>query len=673
MADAAEYTQEGRQLVLECPSLKNKLLLTQFDGREEVSRLFSFQLQMLSQDHAISAQDIVGKDVLITLKVPDDTERIFHGKVASFAYCGTDDRFSHYTAEVVPWLWFLTLKTDCRIFQEMSVPEIIEQVFGDLGFSDFETSELKETHARWTYCVQYRESDFNFVSRLMEQEGIFYYFRHEQQRHVLVLADQMGAFKDCPENQLEIGHSRGAPESTDKLTGWEHHYQYRSGKSAQTDYNFETPSADLLTQSGTVVKWDQVEKYEVFEYPGEYTERSKGEAEVKMRMEEIEVAHDTVDGAGVCRGFVPGGKFKITKHPSKAEEGKTYGILAVSHAASEGGTYVSGGSAAFEYRNTFTCIPVTTTFRPARTTRKPFVQGVQPAVVVGPPGEEIHTDEHGRVKVQFFWDRRGQRDDKSSCWIRVSHPWAGQGWGSMATPRIGQEVLVGFFEGDPDRPVITGRVYNAEQAPPYAAGQGVVSGLKSQTHKGSGSNEMSMDDTAGQEKITIHAQYDMGTTVEHDDTQTVHNNRTITVDGTHTETIKKDTTIKITEGNLDHDVVAGTSKAHVQGAVTEKYDNKQETTVANEIIIKSTGSKIYVEAATEITLKVGASKLWMDSGGKIELSGNDIAIKGTANVEIKGGNVVSVADANNEMKGAAVLSEGSATNTVKGGVVMLNP
>ena len=243
----------------------------------------------------------------------------------------------------------------------------------------------------------------------------------------------------------------------------------------------------------------------------------------------------------------------------------------------------------------------------------------------------------------------------------------------MATPRIGQEVIVEFLEGDPDRPIITGRVYNADQPPPYAGGKGVVSGLKSQTHKGSGYNEMSMDDTAGKEKITIHAQYNMGTTVEHDDTQTVHNDRTITVDGKHTETIKKDTTIKISEGKLDHDVVAGTAKYHVKGAVSETFDDKQETTVNKDIIISSQTTKIHVTAATEIQLQVGASKLLMKSDGSIELSGNNVAIKGSQTVQIKGASITSQADADNNTKGAIVLSEGSASNTVKGGVVMLNP
>jgi len=293
--------------------------------------------------------------------------------------------------------------------------------------------------------------------------------------------------------------------------------------------------------------------------------------------------------------------------------------------------------------------------------------------VVGPSGDEIHTDDHARVKVQFHWDRYGHGDENSSCWIRVSQPWAGKGWGSMAVPRIGQEVIVEFLEGDPDRPIITGRVYNGDQQPPYAAGQGVVSGLKSNTHKGSGYNEMSMDDTAGEEKITIHGQYDMNTTVEHDHSLTVHNNHSSTVDGTHTETVKKDTTIKITEGNLDHDVVAGTVKFHVKGAVSEDFDDKQETIVSQDIIITSESTKIHVTAATEIQLQVGASTLLMKSDGSIKLTGTNIAIDGSEKVAIHGGQVESKADSSHTTSGAIVMSDGSGSNTVKGGMVMLNP
>jgi type VI secretion system secreted protein VgrG len=270
-------------------------------------------------------------------------------------------------------------------------------------------------------------------------------------------------------------------------------------------------------------------------------------------------------------------------------------------------------------------------------------------MVVGPAGEEIYVDKYSRVKVQFHWDREGKRDENSSCWIRVSQNWAGKRWGGIFIPRIGQEVIVDFLEGDPDQPIITGRVYNGESMPPYELpGKMVVSGVKTQTHKGQGYNELSMDDTAGNEQITIHAQYDMGTTVEHDDTQTVHNNRKIDVDGTHTETIKKDTSITVTEG-------------------------KETNTVKQQIVITSQTAHIHVTAATEIKLEVGASTLLMKSDGSIKLKGVNIAIDGSESVNTHGASVTTKADMDHNTKGAIVVSEGTATNTVRGGMVMLNP
>jgi type VI secretion system secreted protein VgrG len=292
---------------------------------------------------------------------------------------------------------------------------------------------------------------------------------------------------------------------------------------------------------------------------------------------------------------------------------------------------------------------------------------------VGPDGEEIYTDKYGRVKVQFHWDREGKKNENSSCWIRVSSPWAGKGWGGISIPRIGQEVVVDFLEGDPDQPIIVGRVYHAESMPPFPLpAMAVVSGLKSNSTKGGGGyNEMSMNDTKGKEMVTIHAQYDMSSTVEHDDTQTIHNNRTITVDGTHTETVTK----AVTENykNNQTTTVDGTNTETVKGAVTENYKTNQTTTVNQEIVITSQTAAVHVTASTEIQLLVGASKLLMKSTGEIELNGVNITINGAALVTVKGGIVHSEAEAEHQTKGAIVISDGSATNTVKGGMVMLNP
>src|SRR5262249_33874670 len=315
------------------------------------------------------------------------------------------------------------------------------------------------------------------------------------------------------------------------------------------DFNFQQPSLDLKT----TLNGKDERQLEVYDYPGEYREKDQGERLVGIRMEEEQTPQFVIEGVGLCRGFTPGYRLDLRDH-YRRDFNKSYVLTSVYHSADQGSSYQSNadsGSEDYNYSNRFQCVPYPTPFRPPRLTPVPIMHGSQTAIVVGPAGEEIYVDKYGRVKVQFHWDREGKRDENSSCWIRVSQPWAGKGWGGISIPRIGQEVIVSFMEGDPDQPIIVGRVYNGEQMPPYAfpAG-GVVSGLKSQTHKGVGYNELSMDDTAGKEKITIHGQYDLNTTIEHDETHHIKNNRTITVDGTHTETIKKDTSIKITEGKL---------------------------------------------------------------------------------------------------------------------------
>jgi type VI secretion system secreted protein VgrG len=347
----------------------------------------------------------------------------------------------------------------------------------------------------------------------------------------------------------------------------------------------------------------------------------------------------------------------------------------------DAGDFGSAGSQASEYFScSFTCIDCQTAFRPARTTPKPLIQGPQTAIVVGPAGEEIHTDAQARVKVQFHWDRYGKADENSSCWVRVSQPWAGKGWGSMATPRIGQEVIIEFLEGDPDRPIITGRVYNADNAPPYAGGQGVVSGLKSNTHKGSGYNEMSMDDTAGKEKITIHAQYDMGTMVKHDQTNTV--------DGKFTEIIDKDTAITIKTGKFEHKVNTGTADYYVKAAMTEKFDDTWTSTTKNKITIKSATNEILVDAKTKITLQTGDSLLEMVSDGTITISGKKIFITGKDQVRVSGDKIdvgggseakLGVGSQNivcnaskTAVSGAAINSSAVGMHEIAGAVVKIN-
>jgi type VI secretion system secreted protein VgrG len=640
----AKYSQTNRLMRVDTALGEDVLLLEGFSGDEAVSAPFGYTLELLSEDPAIAAADVLRTPMAVTIKTLDGTgERFIHGLVRSFTQLGQSEGLTSYRVEIVPWLWFLGLSTDCRIFQNLTVPDIVTQVFKEQGYSDYQL-KLVKPHPKRVFCVQYRESHLNFVSRLLEEEGIFYFFEHTSDKHVLTLADDNGAVKPCPvQSKARMASDPGEWQKEDVVTAWEHEDVVHTGKVTLRDYDYEQPSLQL---ENSVAGQHPEEHYA---YPGRYTALDDGDRFARLQLEAEEARQRVGRGAGTCRTFQSGYRFDLKDHYRK-DANQTYMLLELRHAG-RAGDYRSWESAPFDYRNDFVVTPYSVPYRPLRTTPKPRIWGTQTALVVGKSGEEIWTDKHGRVKVQFYWDRLGKKDENSSCWIRVSQPWAGKGWGSLSVPRIGQEVIVEFLEGDPDQPIITGRVYNAEQTPPYDPGKGgVVSGLRSNTHKGKGYNEMSLDDTAGKEKVTIHAQYDMNTTVEHDDTQkVVTGNRKIDiVAGTHTETIKGDTTISVTAG-------------------------KQTNTVNKSIDVTSQTAYIHLKAETEIQLEVGSSKLLMKKDGTISLTGVSIGVTGSTSVTVKGGVVHSEADSEHQTKGAIVMSDGSATNTIKGGMVMLNP
>lgn len=661
--------QQTRSLQLTTPLGDNELLLTTFQGEESLSRLFRFELEMISDNNAIAAKDIVGQNVTFSIKLTDDSPRFFNGFVSRFVAGGEDSNGrAGYRAEVMPWLWFCNLTSDCRIFQNKPVKDIIEQIFGDLGFSDFEF-KLNGHHPEREYCVQYRETDFNFVSRLMEEEGIFYFFKHEDGKHTLVMADDKVHYFDCPENEVAFPPSTGDAAIEDHITGWEHRWEFRTGKFAQTDYNFETPTLDLMTNENSVIDMPGMSDYEQYDYPGLYGTSNDGRPLTRSRMESEEAAHDIVEAGSLCKTFTPGGKFKLTEHPSDSEVGQSYAITGISHHAQEPMAYETGadGGASFDYRNWFTCIPSTVVYRPPLRTVKPVVQGHQTAIVVGPAGEEIYPDEYGRVKVQFPWDREGQMDENSSCWIRVSQVHAGKSFGGIDLPRIDEEVIVGFLEGDPDRPIIVGRVYHADNMPPFGLPDSkTVSGLKSKSHKAEGYNEIALDDTAGQEELRMHAQYDMNTTVQNDQTTTVHNNRTDQIDVDDSETVGANQTIDI--GSDQATAVGNDQTLNVASNRSVEIGADQTTTIGSnrsgsvgandELSVGGTqtigvSGAIEISSDTSITLTVGASTIEI-TPASIKIGSVEVTTEGTAKVETKGAMVTSQASGINEVKGSMV-------------------
>jgi len=562
----------ARVMEIVTPLGEDVLLFHGMNAREEMSRPFEYHLDLLSKKKDVNVDEILGKNVTIKLGLPDDQTRYFNGYVTRFAQGNMAGPYYRYRALVRPWLWFLTRTADCRIFQEMKVPDIIKAVFADHGMADYKF-ELTGTYRKWTYCVQYRETDFNFVSRLMEQEGIGYYFRHTDGHDTLVLTDSTS--KHTPATGCEklsfISPEQQVKPDTEHIHTWDFEREIQPGVYVHDDYDLERPSVELKTNK-PMTRGYSPSDYEVYDYPGTYIQKSDGEQYASVRIDELGTQFETVRASTNARGLTVGSVL-TTEHHKREDQNGDYLIVGASYAMSFEDYESLPEAGGTGYQCSFLAMPCGQQFRPKRTTPKPFVQGPQTAVVVGPGGDEIYTDKYGRVKVQFHWDRRGKKDENSSCWIRVSHPWAGKGWGAISNPRIGQEVIVDFLEGDPDQPIITGRVYNAEQMPPYdLPGNQTQSGMKSRSSKGGGGanfNEIRMEDLMGSEQLFIHAEknqdievendethwvghdrkktidHDETTLVKHDRTETVDNNETITVHANRTETVDKNETITI--------------------------------------------------------------------------------------------------------------------------------
>jgi type VI secretion system secreted protein VgrG len=709
----APYSQANRPLQVTTPLANDALLVTGFRGTEELSCLFSFELSLIAENSTtIDFSKLVGHDISLSVATSGEggaTEwRYLSGICARFSQGNRNEEFTSYYAEVFPKVWLLTRRAQSRIFQQKSVPDILKAVLQ--GFDcDF---QLRSQYEPREYCVQYRETDFDFASRLMEEEGIFYFFKHSKSGHKMIIADSSIAHIDVPgltKARYEV--VEGGSQYGDHVFEWRKIQELRAGKYSLWDHSFQQPTKNLEAKesimesvnAGTVthkLKGQPNEQLEIYDFPGAYAVRFDGinpsggeqpdrlqkilednKRTVKLRMQAEAVPSLTVHGSSGCRNFVAGHKFTLERH---FDANGDYVLVSVTHEASMGSAYRTGSTDGdLVYSNIFTCIPSQLPYRPPRRTSRPFVRGVQNAIVTGPPGEEIFTDKYGRVKVQFYWDREGKKDANSSCWLRVGTLWAGKQWGSINIPRIGQEVIVAFVEGNPDEPVIVGSVWNPETMPANKLpDKKVVCGLKTNTHKGKGYNEMSMDDTAGKEKITIHAPYDLNTPIEHDESHIVKTgDRTIKVEtGKHTETIKGDTKITIQTGKYEHAVSTGTADYKVKGALTEYCDTTQKTTVKGNITITS--------ATGDIVLHAGASQIKLTNGGLIEIHGKNIVVIGDTDmkhsapdIEIAGGKQAKLAvggqnivcdTAKTAISGAAINSSAIGMHELTGGLIKIN-
>ncbi len=625
------YAQENRLMAIATPLGDEALLLAGFSGEEGISRLFRFDLDLLSTSESVDFNALVGHNVTVRLTLAGKDDRYFNGFVSRFSEGGRDRDFVTYHAEIVPWLWFLTRTSDCRIFQNKTVPDIIRQIFDEYNFRDYKL-RLYGDFVEREYCVQYRETDFNFVSRLLEEEGIFYFFEHDDGVHTLVLGNDLAAHKPCPEQpQARYDGTSGGNRNEDVVMEWQVQQEMRPGKYAQADYNFERPSVSL--------KADVAGKnpYEIYDYhPGEYRKLAEGDSLVRRRLQEMEAPCLVARGSSDCRGFRSGCRFDLKEH-YRRDMNQAWVITSLRHVVSQAGSFRSGADATsnVHYRNQFECIPHTTPFRPARQTPHPVVQGSQTAVVVGPAGEEIFTDKYGRVKVQFHWDRKGRKDENSSCWIRVAQAWAGQQWGSMFIPRVGQEVVVDFLEGDPDQPIITGSVYNAEQLPPYKLpDEKTKSTMKSLSSKGGrGFNELRFEDKKDSEQIFLHGEKDLDLRINNDRKEWIGRDRHLIVMRDKMEKISRDTHIEAVRDQIqkigrDHHLeivgksavkITGSQSLSVTGDVIEEFKANHSSQVTQNLYLKA--MQIVIEAATGISLNVGGNFITIDHSG--------VAIKGT--------------------------------------------
>jgi len=560
---------QSRPIIAHTP-LEGSLVFKQMTGHEGLSQLFEFDVELLADNFNLDLKQLLGKP--LTLEVATSLKpRYLSGQIVRCVMVGRESSTSRnyiYKATVRPWLWYLTQTSDNKIFQQKTVPDIIKEVLGEYGYP-FEM-KLTGSYRSWEYCVQYQETDFAFISRLMEHEGIYYYFKHDKDQHTLVMTDDIGSHEPVPgyESIPYYGPDRVSTPQEEYISMWEISAQVTPDGYATVDYDFTKPGASLDAVSKRA-GGSEPGNLEMFEWQGGFQEPQHGEQYARVRLEELQSIQEQDLGMSNARGLAPGHLFTLRNHPRKAEN-REYLVVSVNYRMSVGGYSTNSGSEEF-YEESFSALPSSVQFRAPRVTPIPRTHGPQTARVVGPAGKEIWTDKYGRIKVQFHWDRYGQKNESSSCWVRVSSPWAGGGFGGLQLPRINDEVVVDFIGGCPDRPLVLGRVYNANNMPPVELpGNANQSGFRSQSVYGDPTmcNKMIFDDTLGNELVHQRAQKDMCHEVVNDHNHTVGSNYSVDV--------SKHYSIKA--GSLAVEVAKETSVT-LKGQTTVNRKAYSETTV----------------------------------------------------------------------------------------------
>jgi type VI secretion system secreted protein VgrG len=623
------------------------LVIEQLSATEGLSQLFEFDLELLHEETKksnkptpVDPHDVLGQPMTVRVKQEDGTERYFNGICARFTQGQRDQWFTHYQATLVPHVWFLTQIARSRIFQNTSVDNILRKVFK--GFEvDYEIGSFEPRN----YCVQYRETDWDFAARLMEEEGIYFYFEHTKNAHRMILGNTPDSHRECPsKSTLPFHLDKGelGEKWTGAVLGWFVDNNLRTGKYELWDYNFQLPTNRLdAIQLGRFPIGGN-EKVEIYDFPGGYAKRfdgiDSGGAEhedvlqkvfddrkrtVKIRQEEIDAGYKTIRSVSDCCSLTAGYRFQLSKHPL-AENNINHVIVTARHEAMQTPGYTSSEILPTPYTIEFTCIPHgsddAAPYRPPRTTAKPIVHGSHTAVVSGPGGEEIYTDKYGRVKVQFKWDRTQKFDAESSAWVRVAQGWAGNKWGIMFIPRIGMEVVVQFLEGDPDQPIITGCVYNPTTMPPYdLPDEKTKSTLKSNSSQGGGGfNEFRFEDKSGEEQIFIHGEKNLDIRIKNDAKQIIQNDHHVIVENNEYEKVKGDLHLKVVGDKKEK--VDGSVSLDVGSNLQEKAGQKYAMDAGQEIHLKG-GMKVVIEAGMQLSLK--------GPGGFVDIGPSGVTIQGT--------------------------------------------
>jgi type VI secretion system secreted protein VgrG len=702
-------SQANRPLRATTPLGGDALVAVSLTGEEEVSRPFLFTVDFVSTNQAVTAASLLGKPMTLHMPLAGGDARAVHGLVRRFSTFGRDrsDDLAHYQVEIVPALWFMSLSTNCRTFENLSALDIVEKVCKEAGVTNVKRRVTTAPPAL-PYVVQYRESDLAFVSRLLEDAGLFYTFEHEQDKHTLVFSDARGgSIPACAlaSAKVQTRQAAGQPQ-TDVIFELTRHFAVHAASVSVADH-------DLLRadNAGKVSSASPGARGERFDFLGDLGPNdSAGEA--KRRIELDEVGHDVFHGTSTCAAFQAGTRVEVTGGAA-GTSGMELHLLRVTHKLTVGDV-IGGSGLAAKYENRFECIPAIVRYRPERGTPRPSVRGTQTAKVVGSGGTgEIDVDADARILLQFPWDHGAGKDGKSKHRVHVASVWAGAGWGFMQIPRVGQEVLVEFLEGDPDRPIVTGRVYNSAHKPPYdLPANKTQAGWKSRTLGGGSDNfnELRFEDKKGEEHVFAQAEKDLKVLVKNDEMRDVQHDRTTTIKNNDTRTVtegddehtvakgnqsvtvsKGNQTIVVAEGDQTVEVAKGNRTVTVdkdetitihagnrsvtldQGndALKVKMGNLTMDVSLGNVEIKAGAGKVAIEAMQELSLKVGTSSIVLSQTG-VEIKGLNVKTEATVQAEMKGVMTKVEGSAMTQVKGAMTQVNGDGMVMVKGGVTMIN-